>query len=254
MAVSFADRLTPEEAAVVFRRAAELEASGTHGDNAPLLDADALVAIGREAGLSAAAVLAALEEVRRVNELPDQHRAFDIITSRVVPGPVIDVSLAVDELARRNLLTKWLQRDATTVWRRQAGLGRSLVRTLGGRGRYPLGSLKELRATVTNHEGRPGFVRIRLEGCFAHPWQVLPFHTQGLVGAGLAGGALSFNWALQHSNDLLAFSAWGAAACLGAFGVGMRSYAKTAARTDAALQVFLARLELGHPVSLGLLR
>src|SRR5712691_8467392 len=250
--VAFSDRVTPEEAAVVFRRAAELEAAG-HGDASALLDAETLEAIGRESGLSPSAIHAALAELRRADELPDQDHAFDIISSRVVPGPVTDVSLAIDELARRNLLTTRLHRDTTTVWRRQKGLGRSVMRRVGGHARYPLGALKELRATLTEHVSRPGFVRMRLEGRFAYPWQVLPLRTQGLVGAGLGGGAVALNWALQHPNDLAAFSALATAAGLAASGIGVRSYCKTVARTDAALQIFLGRLELGHPVSLGLL-
>ena len=251
--MAFSDQLTPEEAAVVFRRASELEAAGLHGDASTLLDADTLEAIGREAGLSPIAISAALDELRRADELPDQNHAFDIITSRVIPGPVTDVNLAVDELARRNLLTKRLHRHTTTVWTRQKGVGRSMMRRVGGRSRYPLGALKELRATVTDNTSRPGCVRIRLEGRFAYPWQVLPLRTQALIGTGIGGGAFALNWALQHPNDLTAYSAWAAAAGVFATGIGMRSYSKTVGRADTALQVFLGRLELGHPVSLGLL-
>ena len=50
------DRVSPEEAAQVFRRAAELETAGIRGDSAALLDADTLEAIGREVGLSPAAI------------------------------------------------------------------------------------------------------------------------------------------------------------------------------------------------------
>jgi hypothetical protein len=249
--VPLPDRVTPEEAAVVFRRAAEFEAAGTHGDASALLDAHTVETIGREAGLSSTAIQAALGELRRAGELPASDHPFDVVRSRVVPGPAIDVSLAVDELARRNLLTSRTHRDATIVWRRRKGLGRALMRRLGGPRRFPLGALKELRATIVDHGTRPGYVRVHLEGLFGYPWQVLPLRTQGIVGAGLGGAAVLVNGALDDPNNFAAYSAWAAAAGLTVSGIGVRSYCKALARTDAVIEGFLNRLELGHTVVLG---
>src|SRR3954464_3683994 len=63
-AMALAERVTPEQAAVVFRRAAELQATGWHGEVEAVLDDTALEEIGREVGLSPASIRAALAELR----------------------------------------------------------------------------------------------------------------------------------------------------------------------------------------------
>jgi hypothetical protein len=233
--------LTPEEAALVFRRAAELQAAGINGD-APLLDVDTVQAIGQEAGLSPAAIHAAVDELRTGNPLGPADPQYDLIRSAVVPGPVADVNRAVDELARRNFLVPSRHHETVTVWTRQRSLGRAAMRWAGGHDRYPLGALRELRATITDHESRPGGVRVRLEGRFAYAWQVLPLRTQGLIAAGAGGVALLMSGAFHDQNNLTAYSLWAAGAGVTTTGLGLRSYSKVVARTDAALQVFLNRL------------
>ena len=139
----------------MFRRAAELETAGIRGDSAAMLDADTLEAIGREVGLSPAVIHAALAEFQS-GGLRVADRDFDIVSSRVVPGPASDVRLSVDELANGNLLAMRQSRGETTAWTRQGGVGRAVLRRLGGRARYPLGAVGELRATVTDHAAAPG--------------------------------------------------------------------------------------------------
>jgi hypothetical protein len=242
------DRVSPEEAAQVFRRAAELETAGMRGDSAALLDPDTLEAIGREVGLSPAAIHAALAELRS-GGLRDADRVFDMVSSRVVPGPASDVRLAVDELARGNLLTMRVSRGDTTAWARQRGVGRAVLRMLGGRARYPLGAVRELRATVTDHASRPGLVRVCLEARLAYPWQFLPLRTQALVGAGVGGGAVVVAWGLQNLGGTSGLSAATAVVPLSAFGIGARTYRKAVVCAEGALQLFLDRLERGQPVS-----
>jgi hypothetical protein len=246
--VMLPERLSPEEAAQVFRRAAELETAGMHGDSGALLDPDTLEAIGREVGLSSAAIHAALLELRS-GGLREADREFDMVSSRVVPGPASDVRLSVDELARGNLLTMRLSRGDTTAWTRQQGVGRAVLRRLGGRARYPLGAVRELRATVTDHPSRAGLVRVCLEARLAYPWQFLPLRTQALVGAGVGGGAVAVAWGLQHLGGTSGLSAVAFVVPLSAFGIGARTYRKAVVCAEAALQVFLDRLEHGQPVS-----
>jgi hypothetical protein len=242
------DRVSPEEAAQVFRRAAELESAGIRGESAALLDPDTLEAIGREVGLSPAAIHAALAELRS-GGLRDVDRVFDMVSSRVVPGPASDVRLSVDELARGNLLTMRLSRGQTTVWTRQRGVGRAALRMLGGRARYPLGAIRELRATVTDHASRPGLIRVCLEARLAYPWQFLPLRTQVLLGAGAGGGALAVAWGLQNLGGTSGLSAAAAIIPLPAFGIGARTYRKAVVCAERALQLFLDRLEHGQPGS-----
>jgi hypothetical protein len=242
------DRVSPEEAAQVFRRAAELETAGMRGDSAALLDPDTLEAIGREVGLSPAAIHAALTELRS-GGLRDADRVFDMVSSRVVPGPASDVRLSVDELARGNLLTMRLSRGETTAWTRQRGMGRAVLRMLGGRFRYPLGSIRELRATVTDHASRPGLVRVCLEARLAYPWQFLPVRTQALLGAGMGGGALAVAWGLENLGGTSGLSAVAVVVPLSALGIGARAYRKAVVCAEGALQRFLDRLEHGQPVS-----
>ena len=243
------DRVSPEEAAQVFRRAAELETAGIRGDSAALLDPDTLEAIGREVGLSPAAIHAALAEFQS-GGLRAADREFDIVSSRVVPGPASDVRLSVDELASGNLLAMRLSRGETTAWTRQSGVGRAVLRRLGGRARYPLGAVRELRATVTDHASRPGLVRVRLEARLAYPWQFLPVRTQALLGAGVGGGAVAFAWGLQHLGATSGFSAATAVIPLSAFGIGARTYRKAVVCAEDALQLFLDRLAHGQPASI----
>ena len=245
------DRVSPEEAAQVFRRAAELESAGIRGDSAALLDPDTLEAIGREVGLSPAAVHAALAELRS-GGLRDADRVFDLVSSRVVPGPAGDVRLAVDELARGNLLTMRLSRGESTAWTRQRGVGRAMLRRLGGRARYPLGAIRELRATVTDHASRPGLVRVSLEARLAYPWQFLPLRTQALLGAGLGGGAVAVAWGLANLDGTSGLSAAAAVVPISAFGLGARTFRKAVLSAEGALQSFLDRLEHGQPVAPGL--
>jgi len=241
------DRVSPEEAAQVFRRAAELETAGIRGESA-LLDPDTLEAIGREVGLSPVAIHAALDELRS-GGLREADREFDMVVSRVVPGPVSDVRVSVDELARGNLLTLRVSRGDTTAWARQRGVGRAVLRRLGGRARYPLGAVRELRATVTAHPSRPGFVRLCLEAQLAYPWQFLPLRTQALVGAGMGGGAVAVAWGLQNLVGTSGFSAAALVVPLSAFGVGARAYRRAVVCAEGALQLFLDRLAHGQPVS-----
>jgi hypothetical protein len=241
------DRVSPEEAAQVFRRAAELETAGIRGDSAALLDLDTLEAIGREVGLSPVAIHAALDELRS-GGLREADREFDMVVSRVVPGPVSDVRVSVDELARGNLLTLHVSRGDTTAWARQRGVGRAVSRRLGGRARYPLGAVRELRATVTDHPSRPGLVRVCLEAQLAYPWQFLPLRTQALVGAGMGGGAVAVAWGLPNVGSTSGVSAATLVVPLSAFGIGARAYRRAVVCAEGALQLFLDRLAHGLPV------
>jgi hypothetical protein len=235
--------VSPEEAAIVFRRAAELEAAGVHGEPG-MLDGDTLEAIGREVGLSPAAVRTALVELR-AGGLREPDPSFDLVCSRLVPGFAVDVWPAVDELARGNLLGHPVRRGDATTWTRQRGVGRAVVRGLGGLGRYPLAGVRMLRATVTEHGARQGRLRVRLEARWASPFQIVPLRTQAVLTAGLGGGL----WAAASLDGTGAVVS-AAVAGVGVLwsGVALRKYRHAIVTAEQHLQVFLDRLQHGPAV------
>jgi hypothetical protein len=108
-------RLNVEQAATVFRRAAELEAAGVRGD--AVLDDQALEDAGREVGLSPASIREALAELRGGALVPGPAITWGTVSSsRAVAGPRGDVLAALDDVARRNLLGVVRSTGAETVW------------------------------------------------------------------------------------------------------------------------------------------
>jgi hypothetical protein len=241
--MALVERVTPEQAAVVFRRAAELQAGRWHGEDAVLDDA-ALEEIGREVGLAPDSIRAALAELR------DESFAFGptvtwgtVVRSRTIAGSRSAVMVFLDDDARDNLLTVVRRVGATTVWAPPTGAAAMMVRGLRGRRRYPLLALKELRATVSDAPG--GLVRVCLEGSLRFPTRLLSGRTQlasiAAIGGGAAiafgiGGAGSGDWILDASGAVL--SVFGA-------GIGLRDYRRGVARAELALGGLLERLNYG---------
>jgi hypothetical protein len=238
--------VTPEEAAMVFRRAAELQAASVNSDAIAPLDADTLEQIGGEAGLSPASVRAALADYRG-GVLDASQSAGDIVASRVVPGPQVDANLAVEEFARRNLLSVRRHEGSVTVWARKPGLNTALLRRFGGKSHYPLVALKELRATVTDYAAGSRLVRVRLEGQLTFPWRTLSLPIKTVVAAGVGGGITGVVLAAPELASGNAVIATGASllTALGASGLGVRHYRAAVGRAEAVLDLFLDRLEWG---------
>jgi hypothetical protein len=236
--------VTPEQAAEVFRRAAELEA-GSRGDG-PLLGDRDLEEIGREVGLAPASVQAALAEWRAGALVPGPQVQWGVVTSsRVVPGTTSDVLAVLDNEARRNQLCVVRRAGSVTVWSRAPGVSSAIARGLRGRRRHPLLGLTELRATVVEAAGGPGATRVRLEGSLVAPWRLLSGRGRLIAAVGIGGGA-----ALAVAAGPLAGPplGWEVAAALGAVSgtaVGLRSYRRGAAATEDALDRYLDRLATG---------
>jgi hypothetical protein len=241
VAVAAPARLTVEQAATVFRRAAELEAAGVRGD--AVLDDQALEDAGREVGLYPASIREALAELRGGALVPGPAITWGTVSSsRAVAGPRGDVLAALDDVARRNLLGVVRSTGAETVWARSPGLSSVVVRSLRGRRHHPLLALTELRATLVEAPSRP--IRVRLEGSLVFPWRLLTARSQLLVAAGLAGGAtLSL-----ASPGLDGLDAAGALAAAVGFGSGLKSYRRSVLAVEVTLDGILDCMAVGLQV------
>ena len=238
--------VTPEQAAEVFRRAAELEA-GSRGDG-PLLDDRDLEEIGREVGLAPSSVHAALAEWRADALVPGPQVQWGVVTSsRVVPGTPGDVLAVIDNEARRNQLCVVRRAGSVTVWSRAPGVSSAIARGLRGRRRHPLLGLTELRATVVEASGGPGGARVRLEGGLVAPWRLLSGRARVLTTAGIGGGGALLATAVTGPFNVpdWQYDVAGALSALAGTGVGLRSYRRGAAAVEAALDAFLDRLAGG---------
>lgn len=246
-AVALPDRVTRQDAAVVFRRAAELDAAEARGDASALIDVTTVIGIGRDAGLSPTSVQAALAELQD-GALAEASPAADIVRSRIVPGERRDVRAAIEELARANLLVPSHQDNSVSVWIRRRGAAVTMRRSLGGRERFPLLALKELRVTAT--EPRPGLVRLRMEGRLVFPWRLLPLRTKAVVAGGIGGGAVVLALALAQPGMELDDSLYSAGALLASVGVtgrGVRAYREAVVFTERTIDWFLDRLQQQVP-------
>ena len=235
------ERVTPEQAAVVFRRAAELQAAGLHGGNEAVLDDVALEEIGREVGLSPASVQAALAELRSgIAPLQPGVRWGTVVRCRTIHGDRQRAVLFLDDQARQNMFTMAHREGDTASWAPDSGAAAAVVRGLRGRGRYPLLTLKELRADVTDVGN--DVVRVCLEGTLRVPWRLLPLRSEAFalagMGAGLfvafgVGGAGSADWMLDATGALISIT--------GA-GVALHAYRGEVANAELALDNVLDRL------------
>jgi len=236
--------LTPEQAAEVFRRAAELETGS--GSDAPLLDDRDLEEVGGEVGLAPASMQAALEEWRAGALVPGPQVQWGVVTSsRVVPGTPADVLAVLDNEARRNQLCVVRRAGSVTVWSRMPGVSSAIARGLRGRRRHPLLSLTELRATVVEAAGGPGAARVRLEGSLVAPWRLLSGRGQVLATAGIGGGAVLVATALSGDGPHWQFEVAAALSALAGTSAGVRSYRRGATATEEALDRYLDRLAAG---------
>jgi hypothetical protein len=234
MPMALAERLTPEQAAAVFRRAAELQAAGVRGETEAVLDDAALEDIGREVGLSPASIHGALSELR--NDALATGSAVTwgtVMRCRTVHAPTGEIAAFLDDQARQSLFTVVRHVGSTTVWAPPPGPAAAVVRSLRGRRRYPLLVLNELRATVT--ESEPGLTRVCLEGSLRFPLSLLSARSQALAALGIAGGAFIAFGVDGTGHTDWAFDGAGALLSLTCAGIGLRGYRRAVARAEQAL-------------------
>lgn len=240
--MSLGDRVNPDEAAMVFRRAAELEATGGSGHGDGMLDDGALEDIGREAGLSPVAVRAALSELRGGGLAPSPAAPWGtVISSRAVPGRPPEVASAIDDEARRNQLEVVRTTGDVTVWTRAPGVSAAMSRSLRGRRHHPMLALRELRATVVDVPARVAVAHVRLEGGLVFPGRLLSARVRALPVVGVVGGAL-FDVVVDPTG--VAWPLVGSVGLVAGAGLGLKSYRRTVVATEAALDAFLDSLAI----------
>lgn len=235
------DRLNPDEVALVFRRAAELETTGGPGQGDGMLDDRAMEDIGREVGLSPGSVRAALVELRGgAFTLPIAAPWGTVSGSRAVLGHPHEVVSALEDEARRSQLDVVRRMGDLTVWTPSPGVSAAMARRLRGRRHHPLLALRELRATVVEVPSRPAVAHVRLEGSLASPGRLLPARVQALPLIGVVGGAL-FE-VIVDPTEIWQWPVAGAIGIVAGTGHALRSYRRMMVETETALDAFLEDL------------
>ncbi|MDP9387825.1 MAG: hypothetical protein M3Q48_07815 [Actinomycetota bacterium] len=127
------DRLSGDEAALVFRRAAELEAARQAASRDDALELEAVEAAGREVGLSPTAVREAVAELR-ARGVPGTPGAAvgltDADAARTVHGPRRSVERSVVDFLEGEVLVRERDLGDRTVWVREPGLEAAIERRI----------------------------------------------------------------------------------------------------------------------------
>jgi len=240
-------RVTAEQAAEVFRRAADLETAPHPGGEA-LLDEAALIDIGGEVGLSPESIHVALAEL---SDRPTAGKVDGVwgtvSSSRTVLGSATDLVAALDDEARRNRLAVVQRRGDVTTWSPSPGASAALARTLRGRRRYPMLAFRELRATTEHLPSRPGVTRIRLDASLISPLRLMSARGRVESIAGIVGGLLLARQLRVGPSEQWVPDAIGALSAATGTGLGLRSYRTTVATAEAALDGLLDRLSPPAP-------
>lgn len=236
-------QLSEEEAALVFRRAAELESISP--SELPRFDAATLERIGAEAGLSPAAIRTAMAELRsgRLDPPPASGAVAvprHVAIERLVP---VDAAVAEERLERflkGQALRVCRRRGSLTIWEPSRSLGANLVRGIDLTDRMRLTRVDGVELLVEPSEGGT-FVRVVLDLARIHRNV-----TAGVVASGALGGvgllAGLGGLVLGAPEALLVVPATSAGAA-GAY-LGTRStYAKHVKRAVDAVELVLDDLE-----------
>lgn len=155
------ERLTSEQAALVFRRAAELE-RGAAGEDG-VLDVAALEQAGREAGLSPDAVLQGIAELR-AEGLPGTPAAAeaigDVVATATVDRRLADVGRAVVDFLTAEFFVVDRDLGDRTVWVPEGGIEATVERRYA---RSRLLPVRRLVAAVVEVPTVPARTHVRLE-------------------------------------------------------------------------------------------
>jgi hypothetical protein len=238
--------LSENEAALVFRRAAELEA--TAPGQQPAFDAQTLERIGVEAGLSPAAVRQAVAELRagRLEPTGRRRRAIpalvphEIVLERRLSSPSSTVNQRLETYLRHQMFRVCRRRGDLTVWEPNRGLVANLVRGTDVIDRMRLSKVDGVQLHV-EATGSGSHVRIVLDLGRARTNARTGSITGAALGAtGFAAAAAGIALGAGELALALPFTTAGAA---GAF-IGARSnYAKKVKRAVDALELVLDELE-----------
>lgn len=239
-------QLTPDEAAAVIRRAAELDTS--RPSPALGLDRAAIEEAAREVGISAEAVRRALAEHDARAELPPEPAPG--VLGPVQAGAQRSLDLPVDLAEQR--VAKWLRQQTfepvrqhrhTLEWRRRDDWTANLRRTFDFARRVRLRSADTVASSVV--DTGDGRALVRLDADLANTRRGLQIGWIALPGA--AGPVAAV--AVGVVTGEVAFPAVGVPASLALAGLGTvggrRALARARSDTARELEFFLDRLEHG---------
>lgn len=244
--------LSEQEAALVFRRAAELEAQST--DDHAEFDAATLVRIGADAGLSPVAIRAALEELRtgRLEPTPAPAEVGVVVVprrhtvERLVP---VEAALAEERLERfleSQVLRICRRRGSLTTWEPSRSLGANIVRGIDLADRMRLSRVDGVELLV-EAAADGTFVRVVLDLARMHR-----NGTSGVIGAGAMGGVgvlLGLGGAAIGAPEALLLVPATTAGAAGTFFGTRSTYAKHVRRAIDAVELVLDELEHGRTTS-----
>jgi hypothetical protein len=247
-------RLSRPQIEQVLRRAAELEATRTNGQDADgtetALDEQDLLRLGAEAGLSEDSLQDALGELRRGQLTAVEKDSLDralgerqVVVTREVPGPVEPVRRAIERFLREQLMTVRRHHGDRVEWERARGLWPGLARSLDFARRYAFGPVTRVETVVVAETDDTTSVTFRIDLTELRRHRLV----RACLRAGAAfsifglGGALFFpGFGLEDVASLLA----GGAAAGGLMALERRRFEENRAFVTLAPERFLDLLVL----------
>jgi hypothetical protein len=236
------DDVTADEAAAVFRRAAELDQRGaTNGHRA--LDIAALEQAGLEAGLSRNAIRQALAEVKAGAVEPIRPRTHAVVARTLAMDPG-DLEAAVDAFMRQQNCKVVRNLGDRVVWLPDRSMWGNIRRTLDFKRRIVLREVGEVTTCVVPIPGEEGRAHVRFEVDMARVrrgWNAIP----AAVGVAGVGGAVALGFGIGLPVEAIAAPA--AAALTGGAVAGARAgYRGSVRRNVTVIERFLDLLEHGR--------
>ena len=232
------DDITSDEAAAVFRRAAELDLrrSATPGK---ALDLAAVEQAGLEAGLSRDAIRQALAEVKAGTLEPQQTHAVVTRTLSMTPDALEG---AVKDFMREQNCRLVRRLEDRTIWLPDRSFWGGVRRTLDFSRKIVLREVGEVTTCVVGIPGEHHRAHVRFEidmRRIKRGWNVLP---TALGAAGIAGASVA---AALEPAALIAIVPGASAVVGGAFAGARAGYRGSVRRNVTAVERFLDLLERG---------
>lgn len=228
--------ISSEEAAAVFRRAAELDLRRTAPQGREL-DLAALEQAGIEAGLSRDAIRQALAEVKAGALAPRRHV---VVVARTLDMAERDLERAVAAFMKQQNCRLVRRLEDRTIWCPDRSFWGNIRRTIDFGKKIVLREVGEVTTCVVGIPGEPGRSHVRFEVDMVRikrGWNVLP---SAIGVAGVAGMTV----AAAFEPVVLIPVVPGAAAALGGAMVGARAgYRGSVRRNATAIERFLDLLE-----------
>lgn len=247
MSMAGDEGITNDDAALVFRRAAELDAQARPGA-APALTPAAIEQIAAEAGLSTASVRRAMAELRAgtLTAPPAAGRGAlgpaTVVVERMVAMTAVEATAAVDRYLRRQLFAVQRHFGERKLWEPRTGVGPTLSRSLDFNRRLVLTSVSHISVAVAAEPGGRSTC-VRFEASLTGVRRGF----RALTAGGMVLGAGTVVAAVVLTGDATAVASVpaGAAVAGGTYAAARTGYRSAAGRIETALERFLDTLEHG---------